>query len=394
METEFVKIVREHDLIRPGQKLLVAVSGGPDSVALLALFRRQAQLLGISLAAAHLDHGIRRESAEDARFVKDLCAELGIELICGEADVPALAQARKEGLEAAGRQARMDFLVQSAEAHGCDKIALGHHRGDQVETVLHRLLRGSGVSGLAAMAWQRDRFIRPLLGFARERLLDFLVEQRLPYRLDASNCDPAFTRNRIRHQLLPLLRSFNPRIEEHLADFSQRVALEEDYWRQQESQALAAARRPCDSGLRLDRQVLLSLQPALRIRVLRRALELARGDLLALGADHLEAVEALLFKPRPQADLHLPRAWVGRRYESVWFRPSAPEEPEPFDFSIPGPGSYALPDGRRLEFLLTAAGREAPDALEFSLEDVAFPLQVRSFRPGDRFRPDGDGGEK
>jgi tRNA(Ile)-lysidine synthase len=388
-------VVRHHRLILPGQRLLVAVSGGPDSVALLALFHRNAAKLGISLAAAHLDHQIRRESSDDARFVARFCTDLGVELITEVTDVPALARAEKEGLEAAGRRARRAFLLKSAGAHDCARIALGHHRGDQAETVLHRLLRGTGVSGLAAMAMQRGCFIRPLLLFDRELILAFLTEHRLPYRQDASNSDLTFTRNRIRHELLPQMRGFNPRIEEHLASLSRRIAIEEDFWREQESRALDAAQLSGGEKVLLDRQVLLALHPALRIRVLRRALELSRGDLLEISTSHLEAVDALLVNERPQGELHLPRSWVGRRYNHLLVRPVAPEVPTPFTLDIPGPGSYVLPGGGCLRVSVEeVTGLENSTVVEFAAGQIDFPLKVRTFQPGDRFRPSGCGTKK
>lgn len=395
MDTEFISVIKEHRLVLPGQKVLVAVSGGPDSVALLTLFQRNAETLGISLQVAHLDHQIRRESSDDALFVARFCAELGVELITAAVDVVALAREAKEGLEAAGRRARRAFLLETAERYGCARIALGHHRGDQAETVLHRLLRGSGVSGLSAMALQQGPFVRPLLFFGREQLLAFLATQRLPYRVDESNRNLAFTRNRIRHELLPLMQRYNPRIEEHLVALSRRVSVEETFWREQESLGLSAALLPADGEVQLDRQALLALHPALRIRVLRRALEALRGDLQEISAEHLESLGALVVSERPQGDLHLPRAWIGRRYERLLLRPVAPELLPPFAIDIPGPGSYELPGGGRLLFSIEVSGaQESRQVVEFSAASIAFPLKVRTFQPGDRFRPCGQGGAK
>ncbi len=395
MDDEFIRVVRENRLVAAGDRVLVAVSGGPDSVALLALLQRSALALGIAVTAAHLDHRMRRESADDARFVARLCAKMGVELVTGSADVPVLARAVGEGLEAAARRARRQFLQETADARGCAVIALGHHRGDQAETFLHRLLRGAGTSGLAAMAMKSDRFVRPLLPFSRTRLLKFLAANGLPCVEDASNLDPRFTRNRIRHSLLPLMRSFNPRIDEHLTALSRRFSVEEDFWRQQEDRSLAEIACTDGDGMVLDCPKLLALHPALRARVLRRALEQVRGDLLEIASGHLAAIDSLLHGERPQGELHLPRAWVGRRYERLQLRPGAPVPSEPFLIEVAGPGRFSLPGGGVIEVsLVDQAGQEGIGVAEFDAAAIGFPLQLRNFRPGDRFRPAGSAGAK
>lgn len=395
MDEAFVRVIRDHRLLAPGDRALVGISGGADSVALLSLLLRNAPALGISVVAAHLDHRLRAESGADAAFVGRFCAELGVPLMVGVAEVAELARAGGEGIEAAARRARREFLLEAAAARGCSVIALGHHAGDQAETFLHRLLRGSGTSGLAAMALRNGPFIRPLLPFTHQQLLAFLARRQLPHVEDASNLDPAFTRNRIRHELLPRLRTFNPRIDEHLVALSQRLLLEEDFWRDQETEALAAVSRPASVGVELDRRALLALHPALRIRVLRRALERLRGDLLEISAGHLAAVEALLTGSRPQGELSLPRAWVGRRYQRLLLRSEAPRPAEPFRMELAGPGCHELPGGGRLQVsIASSSGPESPTTMEFDGERIGFPLLVRTFLPGDRFRPDGGGGAK
>ncbi|OHB29385.1 MAG: tRNA lysidine(34) synthetase TilS [Desulfuromonadaceae bacterium GWC2_58_13] len=395
MDREFIRVVRENRLLAAGDRVLVAVSGGPDSVALLGLLCRNATALEIVVTVAHLDHRIRQESEADARFVDRLCADLGVGLTVGAADVPTLAHADGEGLEAAGRRARRHFLLETADAQNCAVIALGHHRGDQAETFLQRLLRGTGASGLASMAMRNDRFIRPLLPFSRNRLLEFLDEAGLPYVEDESNRDPRFTRNRIRHHLLPLMRSFNPRIDEHLTALSRRFAVEEDFWRQQENRTLAEMARPDGDGLTLDRSKLLDIHPALRARVLRRALEQVRGDLLEIDSDHLMAIDSLLCGARPQGELHLPRAWVGRRYERLRLCSATPVTPEPFLINIAGPGRFYLPSGGCLTVSREQQrGQGGAGVVEFDGDAIGFPLLVRSFQPGDRFRPAGGSGEK
>lgn len=395
MRQKLQEIIGEQGLFAPGERVLVALSGGCDSVALLGLLLDLAPYFSLEILAAHLDHAIRPESTQDADFVRRLCRDLGVCLTVARREVPAEARRRKRGLEETAREIRRDFLLQTMARHNCTAVALGHHREDQVETFLHRLLRGAGPTGLAAMRMRSGPFVRPLLPFSRRDLCRYLEERGRPWVEDASNRDPAFTRNRIRHQLLPRLRSFNPRVEEHLARLAGRLALEEDYWRQETAKALAALAEEKEEGILLPLPGLAALHPALRARVLRGALERVRGDLTAIDSGHIAQMEALLAGDRPQVETHLPGAWVGRRYQTLWLRRSAPAGPEPFAVQVPGPGRFLLPGGGCLAVTLADRPKgEESWSVEFDAGQVSFPLTVRTALPGDRMRPAGMVGRK
>jgi len=390
------KILVQHELIAPGDRVLVAVSGGADSVVLLDLLRRLAPEFPFTVRVAHLDHGLRPESAADAEFVGKLCAEWGIPLTVARIDVLRASREHGTGLEETGREVRRSFLRRVAGEQGCTAIALGHHRDDQAETFLHRLLRGTGLSGLAAMREKSAPFIRPLLGFSRKQLRDYLTSHRLPHVEDATNADPGFTRNRLRHELLPLLAQYNPRVAEHLARLSRRIAGEEDYWRIEVERRLNEVAGADESGLRLARPRLLELHPALRRRIVRGAIEQARGSLRGISSRHIEDVAGLLISDRPQSELRLPGLWVARRYEALYLRRDRPPEPAAFCLALEAPGTLRLPGGETLEAEVTDDARgETADAVEFDAAAITWPLQVRTFRPGDRFRPAGaPGGRK
>nr|NIS39973.1 tRNA lysidine(34) synthetase TilS [Desulfuromonadales bacterium] len=178
MRDAFIEAVEGEELVRPGDRVLIAVSGGRDSVVLLHLFLSAADALGCRCCVAHLDHGMRDESGADASFVRRLCEKWHVPYFEGQADVPALARDRGLGLEEAARHERRRFLQRVAQQQSCRVIALGHHRADQVETFLHRLLRGTGTSGLAAMRPQSGRFVRPLLDFPPESLATYARRHR------------------------------------------------------------------------------------------------------------------------------------------------------------------------------------------------------------------------
>ena len=395
MQTLFNRILVKQARVVSGDRILVALSGGVDSVVLLDLLLQAAQTLEFEVRAAHLDHGMRPESGRDAEFVQAYCLQRQVLLRVGHRDIPALAAASKQGLEEAARDARRAFLLQQAQFAGCNLIALGHHRDDQAETFLQRLLRGSGLSGLAGMRLRSDPFIRPLLPFSRSQILHHLATCRLPHVEDLSNADITFTRNRLRHDLLPRLREFNPRIDEHLARLSRRIALEEDYWGLQVAMQLDSL---CEGGpgeLWLSREGLGRLHPALRARVLRGALERLRGDLRGVTAPHLAAIEDLLDSPRPESEIHLPGVWAARRYQKLWLRTEVPPVAGGFAVAVPGPGVYDLPGGGRLQVALTdACAGEDRWTVEFDAASVVFPLLVRAFLPGDRFYPSGAPGHR
>ena len=192
-------------------RLSVAVSGGADSVALLRGLSALQEELSLELIAGHVDHGLRAASSHDAAWVAAQCAELGVPLELRMADVPALVAARGGGIEETARRARYELLTQIAVESGCRFLAVGHVADDQAETILHHLLRGTGLNGLRGLPQVRDlgsgvRLIRPLLQLRREEARLYLDEIGQEFREDASNVDLSFTRNRIRRLLLPLLR--------------------------------------------------------------------------------------------------------------------------------------------------------------------------------------------
>ena len=384
------------DSIPPETKrLLLAVSGGVDSVVLLHLLRSLAEPLNFSLQVAHLDHQIRRESAADAGFVRDLCAQWDIPCHVDACDVPALAEQNKISLEMAGRQARREFLQRIAVQVDAEQIALAHHRDDQVETFMLRLLRGSGQSGLASMRVLQGIWWRPLLGCSREQILDYARRQQLSWVEDESNADPSFLRNKLRRQIIPELLEINPCFDSHIAGLTRQFQLEEDYWKGRVERELSDLIASRDDGLRLSRTSLLAQHPALQLRLFREALRQVRGDLQNIEAIHLYAIEKMLTGRRSQAQLDLPGCWVARRYDSLWVRNAPPEKPAPYDMVLALNSEIELPGGQVVSCIeQSEPGEETALVAEFSLAELTRPLRVRSWQPGDRFEPLGMVGHK
>lgn len=393
MNTLLQRFLRHLDaagIIPAGSRGLVAVSGGADSVALLHLLHAAAGTHRLELQAAHLDHALRPDSPADAAHVRDLCHRLAVPLTVARIDIASLARAGKGGVEETAREARREFLRATAQAGGCEWIALAHQRDDQAETFLLRLLRGAGTTGLAGMRPVESPFVRPLLSFAREELVEWLAGEGIAWREDSSNLDPAFARNRVRHELLPLLESYNPAIRLRLNELCRQLADDEDDWAARTAAELQRCADLVEGECRLPCAALAEVSPAMAGRLVRAALKSVRGDLRRLDADHILAVLALARGARSQGELSLPGAWVGRRYELLLLRKTPPGlDPQP-SFTITGPGLYPLAQGRMLSVSLEEKGRgESANVVEFCARQVPFPLLVRAPQPGDRLQPAG-----
>lgn len=234
-----LRAIVEKELILPGETVLAAVSGGSDSVALLALLRALAGRLGFCVAAAHFDHHIRGEaSAEDARFTARLCAAWNVPCYSGGADVPALSAEWKCSLEDAARRARYAFLDETATACGAAKIALAHQMEDQAETLLLHLTHGCGLDGLAGMRPRQGNRIRPLLAVGREELRAYLRAREIPWREDETNLEPCCARNILRLNVFPALKQLNPRAAEAFCRAAEHAATAADAARERAEEKL------------------------------------------------------------------------------------------------------------------------------------------------------------
>jgi tRNA(Ile)-lysidine synthase len=277
--------------------IVAAVSGGADSVALLdalARFQRSAGQPG-SIIVAHLNHQLRgEESDEDEAFVRELADRLRLPAFTESAAVAERARAEKQNLEAVARRLRYEFLLKVADARGANIVFTAHTLDDQAETILMRLIRGSGAEGLRGVHQivalnDGVKLIRPMLGIARAEVIEHCEHYGLAFRSDSSNFLVDFTRNRVRLELLPMLETFNPRVKESLVRAFESVARDEDYLRGVAAEYLARSRQ--ESGLNI--KALQEAPAAIRRRVLRLWLREERGDLRRISASHIAAIESL-----------------------------------------------------------------------------------------------------
>jgi tRNA(Ile)-lysidine synthase len=390
--------ITRYDLLSPRDRVLVAVSGGQDSLTLLHELAALAPELQISLVVAHLHHGLRGEEADaDQRYVGELAAQFGLPYVTDRTDVAALAEAEKIGLEEAGRRARYRFFDRAADEQDCTRIALAHTATDRAETLLMNLFRGAGLPGLRSIPPRRGRIIRPLILVSRQETADYCRISSMRVCVDRTNLAPEPTRNRLRADLLPQLeREYGPGIEAALCRAAEHV-LDEIEWTEPLVQAaLEQAGGP--EGLAVD--ALRDMPDGLRQRVLRRFLLEAGRALTDIGQERWEALEAFILKGQTGRRLELsPGLCVNLEYGTL--RLAQSEEPSAaWDgvIELLVPGRATLPDGRIVEALVT---REAPalpsaDAAQAVLDadKAGATLSLRLPRPGDRFVPLGMSGEK
>ena len=399
------RYIREQGLIVPGDRVSVAVSGGADSVALLRLLLELRQELGVVLTVAHFNHRIRGPEADaDQHFVSNLARQFDLQFCSGSADAPAYARSQKTSLETAARDLRHTWFAQLVREGKADKIATAHTLDDQAETVLMRILRGTGTRGLAGISpWQRQKeLVRPLLTVTRKEIEEYLNNLGQVWREDSSNLELHHARNRIRHELLPALqRDYNPAIRQILADLAEVARGEEGYW-EKEMTALAArllrAGRPSRSGrsnsqqpmLALDFTAMQSLPLAMQRRLLR-----VMGEKLGVTLEFKHVQELLTFAHKPTGkELQLPGGLVAHRSVrelQVSCRTDT-EKPHDYSYSLRVPGQVTVTElGTTIRTqVLTVAGEDELSRYNSVLLDRASlspELTVRNWRAGDRFFP-------
>lgn len=385
--------IRVHKLLERGDRVLVAFSGGSDSTALVLALMALRKDWALELSLGHFNHRLRKAAEDDVRFIRNFAKAHGLPLFVGAKDVRSHARKNRLNLEEAARVCRYDFLIRTAQEIGGAKVATGHTMNDQAETLLMRLLRGSGLKGLGGIAPQRDRIIiRPLLGIRREEVAAFLAQKGVACRVDASNFDRRLLRNRVRMDLIPYLQEhFEPNIVGKLGRLAD-ILREDDLLLDRLAKGGFRKVVTRSAGrAALDAERLSRLPRGVARRVVRDFIAAARGHLRGMSFQSVESVLSM-----GQGELHLKKDLVLEREAGlITVKRPAPQK-KSYTYAWDGETPLVIPEaestfhGRRVSRKQVRLKDCDDDTAAFlDGKTLRFPLQVRSRKPGDRYHPCG-----
>lgn len=398
MLAKIQKYIIEHSLIKPEEMVIAGVSGGPDSMALLHILDSLRPVLGFNLAVAHLNHCLRPEAAAEENFVRDYCQHREIMFYSRQVDVGQLASEEKKSLEEAGRDSRYQYFAQLAANLGASKIATAHHQDDNAETVLLNLIRGSGIKGLRGIRPVNGKIIRPLLCVNKSDIEHYLAVNSIRYCIDQSNYSTDYLRNRIRHQLLPLLKqNYNPRIVDSLNQLADIAAAENEAAEFETARVWGQlVKRNTADEITLDGDYLRLLHPAAQRRIILKTLFTLYGE-SGWDFQDIELVRNLLAKSGSTKSLQLKKGlYVKKIYGEVVFSSQPPGQVS-FNYQVTIPGQVFIPEtGQSFRFDLLGREDFIPEPGDFYLDydKIEGELYLRSRQPGDLFSPRGMQGRK
>jgi tRNA(Ile)-lysidine synthase len=384
----------KYQMLEAKDRVLVGVSGGADSVSLVLVLKE----LGYETGIGHLNHGLRGlDSDGDEHFVSELASKLGVPFYSQRISI----RTEDGNLEAAGREARKAFFRSVSEQHGFTKIAVAHTRDDRVETCLLHLLRGAGLEGMVSMAPVSGNTIRPLIETSHEKVQHFLLSSNRSWRNDASNLDPAFARNRMRREVIPMLEeSFNPNLRETL---SRTIELlhNEDAWMQELTANWVSQHAVHSQGIvSVDAETMRGVPVALARRAIRTMLKQAGSDLFDITFDRIEAIRGLLDSGKSGKSIQIPGRFVAERaFDRIVFR-QIHDEAKEFDYVLPIPGTVHIPELGRTFRAGIADGTMVPHASDSNERvfvdggSLGACVKIRSWKPGDYYKPVGWPGGK
>ena len=398
--------ILQHTMIEDGETILVAVSGGADSLALLYGLHFLQPHLNCKLHVIHLNHGLRNDSTEDAEFVREHATHLDLPFTIQTVKLHHLSKQWKLSIETAGRRIRYEFYESACEQVGATKVALGHNQDDIAETVLMNLIRGTGTDGLKGIAPFRDRkFVRPLLVFTRQQIESFLNAVNLVPRQDSTNTDKTYLRNQIRHELIPILeKHYNPNIKIGLSRTADVLCAESDCLHQIVYEAFDACTHQLSqpSCVKLDREIFLGHHIALQRRILKYSIEKIHRQADNFYFDHYQAILHIINGDKPNAVIALPKGLQFKReYNQLIFENKSAETKDySYVLNVPGNTFITTLDSEIIANIYDLSANNCPSLVDGTLEamfdynKVQLPLIVRNRRIGDKFQPHGMKGTK
>lgn len=403
-----IKTIEDFQILSPGERVVVGVSGGPDSIALLHILYSLKDKWNISLVVAHLNHLLRgKESEEDAIFVSEFARALELPCYVETQDVRSFMKQEKRSLQEAARLLRYRFFARIARKTGAQKIGVGQNADDQIETFLLNLLRGSGLTGLGAIPFQRPLtsselegkenhnllVIRPLLNIHRKEIEAYLSEKGISYREDSSNIKPIYLRNRIRQELLPLLTKYNPAIKEILLQTIQILQQEENYRLEVINQIWPQLTTSEPSKISLNKQKFLQSPLLLQRRLLREAILRIKGDLQGIEFRHIEEIIKIAQCGNTGTSINLPQGLIAKKdYQTLVIFHQTKSSAVSYEKVLPVPGTTSVPEiGISVTCSLLTPAKDTLWSKNkmawFDYHKLKLPLWIRNRREGDYFQP-------
>ena len=383
------KTLKKYKMLTQGEKVILGVSGGADSIAMLYALNELVDY-GLELIVAHLNHGIRGDEAKgDAEFVKETAKSLRLTFVYGEVDTLSFKEESQLSLEDAARTLRYKFFDQVLNKHYATKIATAHTLDDQAETVLMRLLRGSGSRGLSGIPPVSNSIVRPLIDTSRSEIEEYLRSKGVEWVEDSTNESPEFLRNRIRQDLLVELESYNPQIKETLSRTAEILRSEEGFIRREALKHFDYIFSPNKSELIGDLKYYRSVEKPLRFSLLRLTIEKLNTSLKNISSTHIVSADDFLLSETASGEVELPQGTViVKGYDTFLVTRKSELELE-FSYSIQSLGKWSFPEfSVSIEYIKTDELAENDESVAyFDPETVSFPIEVRNFKPGDRFSP-------
>jgi tRNA(Ile)-lysidine synthase len=400
IKDKFLEAIKEYRMLKPGDHVLIAVSGGPDSTALLFLLESIREEFELELHVAHLNHMLRKDAELDVKYVQGLAQRLRIPVSVESFDVQHYAKEEGMGLEEAARQIRYAFYERVANQIGAARIAVGHTADDNVETFLMRFLRGSGLKGLCGIPARRGRIIRPLIKIWRRQIEDYVGALKLVPRRDYTNYESRYMRNRVRLKLIPQLKIYNLNIREIILQTILLLTEDSNYLESKAEEALAETFISAEeNGLKLDIEKIREWEYPIQGHLMRKAIEKVKGNLLELSFRHVQDILEKI-ESGDKWELHLPGGMcvIGNRNELLVSRKKPESAPrKAYRYSLSVPGEVQIKElGRKLKasVLEEADLSEDPRIAFVDYSALGRNLVVRSRQEGDRFTPLGMKGTK
>lgn len=392
-----VNTIDKHNMISDGDKIIVGLSGGPDSVCLLHILNRLKETRNIEIYAAHLNHQIRGiEAQKDALFVSELCNSLGIPVFIKSVDVPKYCEEKGLSLEEGARNIRYDMFFEIKRRTGANKIAIGHNMNDQAETVLMRIMRGTGLQGLRGIEYTRENgIIRPILDIERKDIEAYCEHYNLNPKIDQTNLESIYTRNRIRLELLPYMQQhFNNNVVESIVRMSNSMKSDGDYLDLEATKAYEEVSLKENKTVEINVEKLSSYHEAIQNRIIRYAIKDILGDTNFVDQKHIEEVMQLLDSTKNGKMLNLPRGvFAYRRVDSILFTLEEIKEEElEYNYNIPKDGFIKIKelglivdtDVISIEKYKTLKKDSTIKAIDF--DKVKGGITVRNRKAGDKIK--------